>query len=94
LVKFDVFSWTLPEMMKNVREIVLEMMDSIVETHLPELKDVDSEGRLKLFVEFAVKQRLVEPVVTKSEIVRQNHLTVEQERNYLFNRSHEYYAEY
>ena len=38
-MKFDVFAWTLPEVMANTREIVAEMLESIVEIYVPELKN-------------------------------------------------------
>jgi hypothetical protein len=45
-------------------------MESIVESHLPELKEVDSERRVQLFVQYAKKEKLVEPIPSSSLIKR------------------------
>lgn len=61
-MKFDVFTWTLPEIMANTKEILAEMLDSIVEVYVPEMKAVPLEKKLDIFVNYAIQQNSLKPV--------------------------------
>ena len=95
LSKFDVFSWTLPEILKTVREFVVEMTEFYVNTRIPELKKETIENKVLILVKYAYSAKKIEALPeSEPKIVRvTKKLTQEEQRQQLFNRSIDYYAQ-
>jgi hypothetical protein len=61
--------------------------------HIPELQSETQENSLAILVKYAYNQKLVEHPKPQETVVNPREaMTAEEERNYLFNRSQEYYA--
>jgi len=81
----------------NVNEIMKELIDSVVTYKVPELKDESYDKKVYAFVRYAIEndkklfstQNIVTPTTP-----RKSFETKLQERNYYFNKSHEYFAQF
>ena len=96
LTKFDVFTWTLPEILKTVRDFSVEITEIIANRSIPELKKESIQTKGILLVKYAYHAKKIESIPSQIEpkIVRiAKNLTQEEERLNLFNRSIDYYAD-
>ena len=92
-MNFDVFSWTMQEVMGNVNVVMKHLTTSFANKHAAELRDESLEVKGLFFVKYFLKYKrskmkfnIPESKVTKVK------MTEDEEREHIFNRSIDYYS--